>query len=74
MKKRPDNYQFSGWRITFATPADWQPEEDVIIPITGSCGVAKECMAYKVNMKCYDWFFCTKPLDKQTILKTVLKK
>ena len=39
-----------------------------------SCGVAKERMESKEEMKCYDWFFCTKPLDKQKVLDTVLKK
>lgn len=28
-----------------ATPANWQPGEDVIVPTAGSCGVAKERMA-----------------------------
>jgi peroxiredoxin (alkyl hydroperoxide reductase subunit C) len=57
-----------------ATPADWQPGDDVIVPPAGSCGVAKDRMEGKENMKCYDWFFCTKPIDKETVLKTVLKK
>jgi len=26
------------------------------------------------DIKCYDWFFCTKKIDKETVLKTVLKK
>jgi peroxiredoxin (alkyl hydroperoxide reductase subunit C) len=46
----------------------------VIVPTAGSCGVAKECMESKEEMKCYDWFFCTKKLDKQKILDKVLKK
>jgi len=25
-------------------------------------------------MKCYDWFFCTKKLDKDTVLKACTKK
>ena len=28
--------------FSIATPADWQPGDDVIIPTAGSCGVAKE--------------------------------
>jgi peroxiredoxin 2/4 len=60
--------------FSIATPADWQPGDDVIIPTAGSCGTAKERMESKGEMKCYDWFFCTKKLDKETILKTVLKK
>lgn len=45
-----------------ATPADWRPGDDVIVPPAGSCGVAKERMETPADMKCYDWFFCTKPL------------
>jgi len=60
--------------FSVALPADWQPPDDVIVPTAGSCGVAKERMENKDEMKCYDWFFCTKKLDKQKILDTVLKK
>jgi peroxiredoxin (alkyl hydroperoxide reductase subunit C) len=60
--------------FSVATPADWQPGDDVIVPTAGSCGVAKERMESKDEMKCYDWFFCTKPIDKDTVMKTVLKK
>ena len=28
--------------FSVATPADWQPGDDVIVPTAGSCGVAKE--------------------------------
>ena len=60
--------------FSIATPADWQPGDDVIVPTAGSCGVAKERMENKEAMKCYDWFFCTKPISKETIFKTVLNK
>lgn len=60
--------------FSVALPADWQPGDDVIVPTAGSCGVAKERMESKEEMKCYDWFFCTKKLDKQKILDKVLKK
>ncbi len=44
-----------------ATPADWQPGEDVIIPTAGSCGVAKQRMEDKSDDKyCLDWFLCFK--------------
>jgi peroxiredoxin 2/4 len=47
-----------------ATPADWQPGDDVIVPTAGSCGVANDRMESKEEgIKCYDWFFCTKPLS-----------
>jgi len=45
-----------------ATPADWRPGDDVIVPPAGSCGVAKDRMDSHEGMTCYDWFFCTKPL------------
>lgn len=49
-------------RYSIATPADWRPGDDVIVPTAGSCGVAKERMESNDEMTCYDWFFCTKPL------------
>jgi peroxiredoxin 2/4 len=57
-----------------ATPADWQPGDDVIVPTAGSCGVAKERMEAKEEMYCYDWFFCTKKLDKEKVMSTIIKK
>lgn len=47
-----------------ATPANWNPGDDVIVPTAGSCGVAKDRMETKVEgVTCYDWFFCTKKLS-----------
>jgi peroxiredoxin (alkyl hydroperoxide reductase subunit C) len=57
-----------------ATPADWRPGDDVIVPPAGSCGTAKDRMEGKEEMTCYDWFFCTKKLDKEKVNKTILKK
>lgn len=55
-----------------ATPADWIPGDEVIIPTAGSCGVAKERMeSGDKDTTCYDWFFCTKKLDKDLITKTL---
>ena len=48
-------------KYAIATPADWRPGEDVIVPPAGSCGVAKERMEAE-DVKCKDWFFCTKSL------------
>jgi peroxiredoxin (alkyl hydroperoxide reductase subunit C) len=56
-----------------ATPADWRPGDDVIVPTAGSCGVAKERMESKNGIKCYDWFFCTKEISEKQVLETVLK-
>jgi peroxiredoxin (alkyl hydroperoxide reductase subunit C) len=44
-----------------ATPANWQPGEDVIIPPPGSCGTAKERVEKDEPGKyCLDWFMCFK--------------
>lgn len=56
-----------------ATPADWRPGDDVIISPAGSCGTAKERMEDS-DMDCKDWFFCSKKLDKDTVLNRILKK
>ncbi len=50
-----------------ATPADWEPGDDVIVPPAGSCGVAKERMESEGETTCHDWFFCTKPLPMEEI-------
>lgn len=56
-----DNY-------SVALPADWRPGDDVIVPTAGSCGIAKDRVEDKSGqMKCYDWFFCTKELSKQEV-------
>lgn len=42
-----------------ATPADWRPGQDVIIPPPGSCGTAKERVESKnAGEYCLDWFLC----------------
>lgn len=46
-----------------ATPANWQPGEDVIVPTPGSCGTARERVA-DPSVKALDWFFSTKPCPK----------
>ena len=47
-----------------ATPADWQPGEEVIVPPPGSCGAAKERVESKdPTIRCVDWFLCFKKLD-----------
>ncbi len=42
-----------------ATPADWRPGQDVIVPTAGSCGTAKERMeTQNDDQYCLDWFMC----------------
>jgi peroxiredoxin (alkyl hydroperoxide reductase subunit C) len=60
--------------FSVATPADWRPGEDVIVPPAGSCGVAKERMEVKTDMTCHDWFFCTQKLDERRVMGAILKK
>lgn len=46
-----------------ATPADWQPGEEVIVPPPGSCGAAKERMEMKdPSVRAVDWFLSFKKL------------
>lgn len=61
-------------KFNVATPADWYPGDNVIISPAGSCGVAEERMGNTDDLECEDWFFCTKKLDKDLVLKEILKK
>jgi peroxiredoxin (alkyl hydroperoxide reductase subunit C) len=57
-----------------ATPADWQPGDDVIVPPPGSCGIAQERMDKKEkDVHCFDWFFCFKKLPKEATAKPAKK-
>lgn len=48
-----------------ATPANWVPGEEVIVPPPGSCGAAKDRMATTdPSVRCVDWFLCFKQLKK----------
>jgi peroxiredoxin (alkyl hydroperoxide reductase subunit C) len=58
-----------------ATPADWRPGDDVIVPTAGSCGVAKERMESKdADVTCHDGVFCTRKIGKEKVLSTIKKK
>lgn len=59
--------------FSVATPADWNPGDDVIVPTAGSCGVAKDRMQ-DGDIECKDWFFCTKKLSKEEIDTKIKKK
>ncbi len=46
-----------------ATPANWQPGDEVIVPPPGSCGQAVERVAGAGDdYRCLDWFLCLKKL------------
>lgn len=62
-------------KFNVATPADWRPGDDVIVPTAGSCGVAKERMeSKKEDLTCYDWFFCTKKLPADKVWAEIKNK
>lgn len=49
-----------------ATPADWRPGDDIIVPTAGSCGTAKERVeSDDPDMYCLDWFMCFRREKKQ---------
>jgi peroxiredoxin 2/4 len=51
---------------SIATPANWQPGEDVILPAPGSCGSAKERVEqHGDDVYCLDWFLCFKKEQKK---------
>ncbi|MDD4820654.1 MAG: peroxiredoxin [Flavobacteriales bacterium] len=57
-------------RFGVSTPADWNPGDDVMVPVEPTTKAAEE----RVNntpdgVKCHDWFFCTKELLKEEIDK-----
>ncbi len=42
-----------------ATPADWRPGDDLVVPPAGSCGLAKERMeTTNEGEYCLDWYLC----------------
>ena len=44
---------------SIATPANWQPGDDVILPPPGSCGAAKDRVDnHGDDVYCLDWFLC----------------
>jgi len=48
-------------KYNVATPANWQPGDDVIVPPPGSCGTAKERVEKpEADTKVLDWFLCLK--------------
>lgn len=48
-----------------ATPANWQPGDDVIIPPPNTMGGVKERLEKEEGRYCLDWFICLKKDSKQ---------
>lgn len=61
--------------FSVALPADWRPGDEVIVPNPGTMDAVEERMRKQAEngMKCYDWFFCTKPIAKEEIEKKLKK-
>jgi peroxiredoxin (alkyl hydroperoxide reductase subunit C) len=48
-----------------ATPANWQPGDDVIVPIPDSCGAVRDRVETPGDeVSVHDWFLSTKPCPK----------
>jgi len=53
-------------KYKIATPANWQPGDDVIVPPPGSCGTAKDRVEKPdPDVTCLDWFMCLKKFPKK---------
>lgn len=52
-----------------ALPADWRPGDEVIVPMKG-----EDMERQPDGMKCYDWYFCTKPLPKEEVEKRLNRR
>lgn len=62
-------------KFSVALPADWRPGDDVVVPAPSSMqGASKRMEEAGEGTTCYDWFFCTKKLSKESIEKEILKK
>lgn len=61
--------------FSVALPADWRPGDEVIVPNPGTMDAVEERMRKQAEngTKCYDWFFCTKPIAKEEIEKKLKK-
>lgn len=57
-------------REQVATPANWKPGDDVIVPPAGSCGTAKERMEQPAEgTKVLDWFMVLKECPQSAQFK-----
>jgi peroxiredoxin (alkyl hydroperoxide reductase subunit C) len=60
--------------LSVATPADWRPGDDVIVPPAGSCGPARDRMAgQEEGVECVDWFFCTRHVSEDEVMAAIRK-
>jgi peroxiredoxin (alkyl hydroperoxide reductase subunit C) len=59
----------TGDAFSVATPADWNPGENVFLPTPSSCEVAREHLEMKDDVVKRNWFFCEKTLSTDEIMK-----
>ena len=60
--------------LGIGTPANWQPGDDMIMAPAESCEIAEvnmESVGKDSTVTCYDWFFCTKAISKEYVMKTI---
>lgn len=51
-----------------ALPADWCPGDDIVVPAAANSDDADKAMLDSSSgMKCYDWFYCVRPLPKREV-------
>lgn len=49
-------------------PADWRPGDEVIVPAGGSYDAVEQHVNNpQKGERCYDWFFCTRPLPREEV-------
>lgn len=61
-------------KFEVALPADWHPGDEVIVPAPKSMEeIDKKIKNTEEEVTCYDWFFCTKPLPQEKIVKALKK-
>lgn len=61
-------------KFDLATPADWIPGEDAIVPPPPSKEEAVKRLEHLANLKCSEWYLCFKNLPKETIEETLVKE
>lgn len=49
-----------------ALPADWRPGDEVIVPAPSTMKAVNKRVDDK-DVRCYDWFFCTKTISKEEV-------
>lgn len=62
-------------KFKVSLPADWRCGDDVVIPAPATTKDADNRMERpEEGVTCYDWFFCTKKLPKETVEKIIFGK